>query len=136
MKREYTTNYQGKNKNQAFQKFLAEKMEYYSNNPEADKLSGLKVQVSEITDIMHGNVEKLLQRGEAIEAIESRAEELRVKTADFDRQAKRLKCKMCRENAKMCVCLTIVILAVIFLVLAVVGVLIYVIFFSGLVIPK
>jgi len=58
MKREYTTNYQGKNKNQAFQKFLAEKMEYYSNNPEADKLSGLKVQVSEITDIMHGNVGK------------------------------------------------------------------------------
>merc|ERR1712063_148516 len=126
----------GQNKNQAFQKFLNEKMDYYSNNPEADKLSGLKVKVTEITDIMHGNVEKLLQRGEVIEGIESRAEELRVKTADFDRQAKRLKCKMCQENAKMCVCLTIVILAVIFLVLAVVGVLIYVIFFSGLVIPK
>merc|ERR1712137_65329 len=136
MKREYTTNYQGKNKNQTFQRSLAEKMEYYSNNPEADKLSGLKVQVSEITDIMHGNVEKLLQNGEAIEEIENRAGEVRVKTEYFSRQAKRLQCEMCRENAKMCMCLAIVILAVIFLVLAVVGVLIYVIFFSGLVIPK
>lgn len=53
--------------------------------------------------------EKLLQRGEAIEGIESKAEELRVKTADFDRQARRLKCKMCQENIKMCVCLAVVI---------------------------
>jgi len=136
IKREYTSNFQGKNKNQAFQKYLAERMDYFSNDPEADKLSGLKVKVSEITDIMHGNVEKLLQRGEAIEGIESRAEELRVKTADFDRQAKRLKCKMCQENAKMCVCLTAIIIFVVLLVLAVAGVLIYIIGFSGLVIPK
>lgn len=51
-------------------------------------------------------VERLLQRGEAIEGIEAKAEELRVKTADFDRQAKAVRCKMCRENIKMCACLT------------------------------
>merc|ERR1712115_130930 len=112
--------------NQAFQKYLIERMEYYSNNPEADKLSGLKVKVTEITDIMHGNVEKLLQRGEAIEGIESRAEELRVKTADFDRQARRLKCKMCQENIKMCVCLAVVITLVVLGIATVVGVVIYV----------
>merc|ERR1712137_445501 len=133
IKREYASNYQGQNKNQAFQQYLAERMDYFSNNPEADKLSSLKVRVTEITDIMHGNVERLLQRGEAIEGIETRAEDLRVKTADFDRQAKRLRCKMCRENAKMCVCLTLIILFVILLVAGGIGALIYIIFFSGLV---
>ena len=60
--------------------------------------------------------EKLLERGEAIEGIETKADDLRVKTADFDRQARNLKCKMCQENAKMCVCLVAVIVVSIIVV--------------------
>ncbi len=53
--------------------------------------------------------EKLLVRGDVIEGIEGRTEDLRVKTSEFDKQAKRVRCAMCVEHCKAITCLVIVI---------------------------
>lgn len=50
-----------------------------------------------------------MRKGQLIEDLEYRAENLQVKVSEFNRQTKRLKCKMCQENLKACVCLTVVI---------------------------
>ena len=49
-----------------------------STNPEADKLRGLKKKVSDVTDIMKGNIEKVMDRGERLEELEDQTDILRV----------------------------------------------------------
>lgn len=130
---EFVNNYMGRQKNKAFQKYLAERMDYFTNDPEANKISALKVKVAEVTDIMHENVERLLQRGEMIEGIEARAEDLRVKTSDFDKETRRIRCAMCMEHWKLTLCIIFIVLFFVALSVAIVAVLMYIIFGSGLV---
>jgi len=131
---DYFTQFQEKGNTPSLKAYIVEQMDFFSNNPAADKLSGLKVKVNEITNVMHENVEKLLDRGVMIEGIESRTEDLRVKTSEFDKQAKRVRCAMCVEHCKAIVCLIIVIIVILVIIIVVIAVLIYVIFFSGAVI--
>ena len=53
---------------------------------------------------------KLLARGERIEAIETKAEDLRSKTNTFDKKTKEVVCAMCVYNIKMTICLIITII--------------------------
>jgi len=109
-------------------------MHYYSFNPEADTLSGLTIKVSQITEILHNNVDDVLKRGEDIQRIEERGENLRVRTSEFRQTARSVSRFACLQNTKMCACLIVVIICLFLLVAAITGVLIYVIFFSGLVV--
>jgi len=131
LRSEYFSQFHGKGNTPALKAFIVEQMDFFSNNPAADKLSGLKVKVNEITNVMHENVEKLLVRGDVIEGIEGRTEDLRVKTSEFDKQAKRVRCAMCVEHCKAITCLVIVIVIILIIIIVVIAVLIYVIFFSG-----
>jgi len=110
----------GKIKKSDLQAFLTTEMDFFSNNPEADKLRGLQSKVDQIKDIMHENVEKMLVRGEKIESIEDKAEDLRKTTKAFDKVTKKVRCAMCRENVKMTICLAITLVVALVLIVGVV----------------
>ncbi|KAJ0657542.1 putative v-SNARE, coiled-coil domain-containing protein [Helianthus annuus] len=81
---------------------IKEQMEYCLNHPdEMSKLSKLKVQITEVKGIMMDNIEKVLDRGEKIELLVDKTENLQFQADSFQRQGRQLRRKMWLQNLQM-----------------------------------
>ncbi|KAM7526770.1 hypothetical protein LguiA_016672 [Lonicera macranthoides] len=81
---------------------LKEHMEYCMNHPdEISKLSKLKAQITEVKGIMMDNIEKVLDRGEKIELLVDKTENLQFQADSFQRQGRQLRRKMWLQNLQM-----------------------------------
>ncbi|CAL1546052.1 unnamed protein product [Lymnaea stagnalis] len=87
-----------------------------------DQLDHLQNEVTEVTSLLKDNVEKVLERGERIDTLQSRSEDLESSSSHFKRSAVQLKKKMWWKNCKMMCILgsvVFVIIAVIIIVILV-----------------
>lgn len=81
---------------------LKDHMQYCVDNPEEmNKLAKVKAQVSEVKGIMMENIEKVLDRGEKIELLVDKTENLRFQADNFQKQGKQLRRKMWLQNMKV-----------------------------------
>ncbi|XP_027111297.1 vesicle-associated membrane protein 727 [Coffea arabica] len=81
---------------------LKEHMQYCMNHPdEMSKLSKLKAQITEVKGIMMDNIEKVLDRGEKIELLVDKSENLQFQADTFQRQGRQLRRKMWLQNLQM-----------------------------------
>ncbi|XP_051132825.1 putative vesicle-associated membrane protein 726 isoform X3 [Andrographis paniculata] len=81
---------------------LKEQMKYCVEHPEEiNKLAKVKAQVNEVKSVMMDNIEKVLDRGEKIELLVDKSENLRSQAQDFRKQGGKVKQKMWIENMKM-----------------------------------
>ncbi|XP_047316188.1 vesicle-associated membrane protein 727 [Impatiens glandulifera] len=81
---------------------LKEHMQYCMNHPdEISKLSKLKSQITEVKGIMMDNIEKVLDRGEKIELLVDKTENLQFQADSFQRQGRQLRRKMWLQNIQM-----------------------------------
>ncbi|XP_038993200.1 vesicle-associated membrane protein 727-like [Hibiscus syriacus] len=81
---------------------LKEHMQYCMNHPEEiSKLSKLKAQVIEVKGIMMDNIEKNLDRGEKIELLVDKTENLQFQADSFQRQGRQLRRRMWMKNLQM-----------------------------------
>lgn len=81
---------------------LKEHMQYCMENPEEmSKLSKLKAQISEVKGIMMDNIEKVLDRGERIELLVDKTENLQFQADSFQRQGRQLRRKMWLQSLRM-----------------------------------
>uniref|UniRef100_A0A6M2EES2 Vesicle-associated membrane protein 727 n=1 Tax=Populus davidiana TaxID=266767 RepID=A0A6M2EES2_9ROSI len=81
---------------------LKEHMQYCLNHPEEiSKLSKLKAQITEVKGIMMDNIEKVLDRGERIELLVDKTENLQFQADSFQRQGRELRRKMWLQNLQM-----------------------------------
>ncbi|KAI4992816.1 putative vesicle-associated membrane protein 726 [Hordeum vulgare subsp. vulgare] len=81
---------------------LKEHMKYCDLHPEEiDKLAKVKAQVSEVKGVMMQNIEKVLDRGEKIELLVDKTEDLRSQAQDFKKQGTKIRQKMWWENMKI-----------------------------------
>ncbi|XP_033751874.1 vesicle-associated membrane protein 3-like [Pecten maximus] len=85
-----------------------------------DKLDQTNKQVKEVTGLLKENVERVLDRGEKIDRLQERSEDLESNAINFQSSSRRLRRKMWCKNCKM----NCIIAAVIFGVIAVVVVII------------
>ncbi|AQL09781.1 Putative vesicle-associated membrane protein family protein [Zea mays] len=77
-------------------------MRYCDQHPEEiDKLAKVKAQVTEVKGVMMQNIEKVLDRGEKIELLVDKTEDLRSQAQDFRQQGTKIRRKMWWENMKM-----------------------------------
>ncbi|MBA0725131.1 hypothetical protein Golax_021739 [Gossypium laxum] len=100
-----------KSLNREFKSKLKEHMKYCVEHPEEiSKLAKVKAQVSEVKGVMMENIEKVLDRGEKIELLVDKTENLRsqwmyndaaFQAQDFRQQGTKIKRKMWIENMKM-----------------------------------
>ncbi|KAI5064244.1 hypothetical protein GOP47_0020914 [Adiantum capillus-veneris] len=96
---------------------MKDHMQYCVDHPdEMSKLSKVKAQVTEVKGIMMENIEKVLDRGEKIELLVDKSENLRYQADDFQRQGRQLRRKMWLENMKI----KLVILGILILVILIV----------------
>lgn len=81
---------------------LKEHMQYCMNHPEEmSKLSKLKAQITEVKGIMMDNIEKVLDRGEKIELLVDKTENLQFQADSFQRQGRQLRRRMWLQNLQM-----------------------------------
>ncbi|GFP88347.1 vesicle-associated membrane protein 721 [Phtheirospermum japonicum] len=81
---------------------LKEQMQYCVDHPEEiNQLAKVQAQVSEVKGVMMGNIEKVLDRGEKIELLVDKTENLRSQAQDFKTQGTKMKRKMWIQNMKM-----------------------------------
>ena len=104
--------------NEDFGRELQKQMEYYNANPAADNINRVRQQLDEVKGVMVQNIEKVLERGEKIELLVDKTDKLNQQAFKFEKQSKRLKTAMWWKNCKMTIIITVVVLAIIYLVLS------------------
>ncbi|KAM5550585.1 hypothetical protein ABKV19_027104 [Rosa sericea] len=81
---------------------LKEHMQYCMEHPEEiSKLSKLKAQITDVKGIMMDNIEKVLDRGEKIELLVDKSENLQFQADSFQRQGRQLRRKMWLQSLQM-----------------------------------
>ncbi|EYU19818.1 hypothetical protein ABFS83_06G085100 [Erythranthe nasuta] len=96
---------------------LKEHMQYCMNHPEEmNKLSKLKAQITEVKGIMMDNIEKVLDRGEKIELLVDKTENLQFQADSFQRQGRQLRRQMWMQNLRMKLMVGGAILVLIFII--------------------
>ncbi|KAI7984506.1 putative vesicle-associated membrane protein 726 [Camellia lanceoleosa] len=109
--------------NKEFGPKLKEQMQYCVDHPEEiSKLSKVKAQVSEVKGVMMENIEKVLDRGEKIELLVDKTENLRSQAQDFRTQGTKMRRRMWLQNMKIkLIVLGILIALILIIVLSVCG---------------
>lgn len=87
----------------------------YEINP-TSKIGKLKEKLSEATEILHDNVEKLLQRGEKLNIIAQKSSRLRDSSDDFVKNIQEIKR---RQKWRKYRCYAIIILIILFIILTI-----------------
>eukprot|EP00010_Vexillifera_abyssalis_P004730 CAMPEP_0201552874 /NCGR_PEP_ID=MMETSP0173_2-20130828/18927_1 /ASSEMBLY_ACC=CAM_ASM_000268 /TAXON_ID=218659 /ORGANISM="Vexillifera sp., Strain DIVA3 564/2" /LENGTH=119 /DNA_ID=CAMNT_0047963449 /DNA_START=318 /DNA_END=677 /DNA_ORIENTATION=+ len=102
--------------NEGFSRTLSERMEYYSSDPNADKLQSARAQIESTKEMMIDNIDKILGRGERIELLVARTETLNEHSFKFKEQSKKLKCAVLVKSIRFW--LIIIVIGIILLWLA------------------
>ncbi|KAL3359949.1 hypothetical protein AABB24_016450 [Solanum stoloniferum] len=93
-------------------------MKYCVDNPEEiNKLAKVKAQVSEVKGVMMQNIEKVLDRGEKIELLVDKTENLRSQAQDFRQQGTKIRRKLWYENMKIKLIVLGIIIALILIII-------------------
>ena len=109
--------------NKEFGSKLKEHMQYCMDHPdEISKLAKVKAQVSEVKGVMMENIEKVLDRGEKIELLVDKTENLRSQAQDFRTQGTQMRRKMWFQNMKIkLIVLAIIIALILIIILSICG---------------
>ena len=100
--------------NRSFAPVLKQHMEAAGADPGAhSKVSRVQQQVSEVKEIMMDNIEKVLDRGEKIELLVDKTENLRFQADNFHRTGRALRRRMWWQNLKMKLVFAAIVLVVV-----------------------
>ncbi|GER40998.1 vesicle-associated membrane protein [Striga asiatica] len=107
--------------NREFGPKMKEHMQYCIEHPEEiSKLAKVKAQVSEVKGVMMENIEKVLDRGEKIELLVDKTENLHHQAQDFRTTGTKIRRKMWLQNMKIkLIVLAIVIALILIIVLSI-----------------
>jgi len=98
--------------NDTFSRTIKERLDFYSKDPSADKMTKIKGDINDTKDQMIRNIDKVLERGEKIELLVDKTEDLSNQSHSFKSKSVKLKRTMWWKNAKLC-CILITILVVV-----------------------
>uniref|UniRef100_A0A7N1A9E7 Uncharacterized protein n=1 Tax=Kalanchoe fedtschenkoi TaxID=63787 RepID=A0A7N1A9E7_KALFE len=102
--------------NDEFSRVLAQQMDYYSHDPNADRLNRLKGEMSQVRSVMIENIEKVLERGDRLALLVEKTSALQGNTVRFRRQSRRFRNTLWWQNVKLGVVLAIILIILVYLV--------------------
>ncbi|KAK4767325.1 hypothetical protein SAY86_015075 [Trapa natans] len=104
--------------NREFGPKLKEQMQYCVDHPEEiSKIAKVKAQVTEVKGVMMENIEKVLDRGEKIEVLVDKTENLRSQAQDFRQQGTQIRRKMWFQNMKIKLIVLAILIALILIII-------------------
>ncbi|KAF9896845.1 hypothetical protein BX616_006654, partial [Lobosporangium transversale] len=98
-----------------FSKTIAKQMEYFSSNPNADRIKQVQGEIEQVKDVMVQNIERVLERGERIELLVDKTDNLNQQAFAFKKRSTALKRAMWWKNTKLMIILTAVIVFLTFI---------------------
>ncbi|KAG0361159.1 Vesicle-associated membrane protein [Mortierella sp. AD032] len=101
-----------------FSKTIAKQMEYFSTNPEADRIKQVQGEIEQVKDVMVQNIERVLERGERIELLVDKTDNLNQQAFAFKKRSTALKRTMWWKNTKLMVLLIFVIILLTYLIIS------------------
>ncbi|KAG8381742.1 hypothetical protein BUALT_Bualt05G0004200 [Buddleja alternifolia] len=104
--------------NDEFSRVLSQQMQYYSNDPNADRINRLKSEMSEVRNVMIQNIDKVLERGDRLELLVDKTTNMQGNAFRFRKQSRRFRNTMWWRNVKLMMALIFLILAIIYVVMA------------------
>jgi vesicle-associated membrane protein 7 len=104
--------------NEDFKSLLSERMEYY-NSDEADRsidnIGNVKSQIDEVKDVMVQNIERVLERGEKIELLVDKTDQLNQQAFRFESSSRSLRRTLYwRQMKYRAICAVVVIVTLYF----------------------
>ncbi|KAJ0691418.1 putative Longin domain, v-SNARE, coiled-coil domain-containing protein [Helianthus annuus] len=87
--------------NDEFSRVLSQQMEYYSNDPNADKINRLKGEMSQVRTVMIQNIDEVLERGDRLEILVDKTATMQNKTLRFKKQSRRYRNAIWWRNVKL-----------------------------------
>lgn len=96
--------------NDTFSRVLRDRIEFFSNDRNADKITKVKGDIEDAKAVMVNNIDKVLERGERIEMLVSKTEDLHQHSRSFKKKSTQLKKKMWWQNARLCCVLIVIVL--------------------------
>ncbi|XP_043719448.1 vesicle-associated membrane protein 711 [Telopea speciosissima] len=106
--------------NEEFSRVLSQQIDYYSNDPNADRMNRLKGEMSQVRNVMIDNIDKVLERGDRLELLVDKTTHMQGNTFRFRKQARRFKSTVWWRNVKLTVALIVLLLIIIYVVVAIV----------------
>lgn len=96
-------------------------MEFCTEHPEElTKVAAVQKKVDEVKNIMVDNIEKVLERGERIELLVDKTDNLRTQADRFQMTGRQLRSRMWWQNMKMKIALVAIVLILIFVIFLIV----------------
>eukprot|EP01091_Cochliopodium_minus_P010586 TRINITY_DN2841_c0_g1_i1.p1 TRINITY_DN2841_c0_g1~~TRINITY_DN2841_c0_g1_i1.p1 ORF type:complete len:248 (-),score=72.67 TRINITY_DN2841_c0_g1_i1:233-976(-) len=105
-----------------FSRVLSDLIDKYSIKENVDKISKIKSDINRVENVMKDNIEKVIKRGESIDILLSKSEDLENSSQNFKFNARALKRKMWWKNQKLC---CVIWLFVIIIIAAIVALLLW-----------
>ncbi|XP_034475887.1 vesicle-associated membrane protein 7 [Drosophila innubila] len=104
--------------NTEFSKVLGQQMVYFSQSPEVDTISRVHGQIDELKDIMVKNIDTIRDRGEKLELLVTRTENLNNHSVAFRKQSRNLARQMFWKNIRVYIVVGLVIIFIIYVIVS------------------
>ncbi|CAL5435172.1 unnamed protein product [Camellia sinensis] len=109
--------------NDEFSRVLSQQIEYYSSDPNADRINRLKGEMSQVRNVMIENIDKVLERGDRLELLVDKTSNMQGNTFRFRKQARRFRSTVWWRNVKLTIrsfriALIVLLLVIVYVVLA------------------
>ncbi|KAI3677332.1 hypothetical protein L1987_86957 [Smallanthus sonchifolius] len=104
--------------NDEFSRVLSQQMEYYSNDPNADRVNRLKGEMSQVRTVMIENIDKVLERGDRLEILVDKTATMQNNTLRFKKQSRRYRNAIWWRNVKLMFAFIFLLLVLVYVVVA------------------
>eukprot|EP00199_Chlamydomonas_sp_CCMP681_P006345 CAMPEP_0119107650 /NCGR_PEP_ID=MMETSP1180-20130426/11522_1 /TAXON_ID=3052 ORGANISM="Chlamydomonas cf sp, Strain CCMP681" /NCGR_SAMPLE_ID=MMETSP1180 /ASSEMBLY_ACC=CAM_ASM_000741 /LENGTH=220 /DNA_ID=CAMNT_0007093167 /DNA_START=11 /DNA_END=673 /DNA_ORIENTATION=+ len=104
--------------NTEFAPIITQRMTFFMTDPSADSITRVKGQLVEVKDIMIENIEKVLERGEKLDLLVDKTDNLQETAFTFRREARRLQRTLWWRNKKLMIGVIGSVLLLIYVLLA------------------
>ena len=86
--------------NEDFSRVLQKQMDYFSRDPNADRMARVQGEIDEVRSVMVHNIERVLERGEKIELLVDKTDRLNQQAFKFEKTSKQLRDQMFWRKVK------------------------------------
>ncbi|XP_070553893.1 vesicle-associated membrane protein 7-like [Ptychodera flava] len=104
--------------NSEFSRVLQTQMKHYSESTDVDNVSKVQGEIDELKGIMVKNIDTIAARGERLELLVNKTEDLEANSITFKKTSRNLARSMCIKNAKITIILVVVVIVIIFFIVS------------------
>ncbi|XP_035210392.1 vesicle-associated membrane protein 7-like, partial [Stegodyphus dumicola] len=104
--------------NSEFSRVLASQMKYFSESRDVDKLTKVQGEIDELKEIMVQNIDSVANRGEKLELLVDKTENLTSASVTFRKTSRNLARSMCIKNVKITVITILVMIVILYIIVS------------------